>query len=82
MREELKMKKLMKYWNANPKDGIQREIEHITRAELYYESSGALTFLDKDAENDFLTEVRFSLESGKTPLFFCNELGSTSREAS
>ena len=43
------MKKLMKYWNANPKDGIQREIEHITRAELYYESSGALTFLDKDA---------------------------------
>jgi hypothetical protein len=76
------MKKLMKYWNADPKDGIQRDIEHITRAELFYESRAALTFLDREAENDFLAEVRFSIESGKTPLFFCNEMGCNSRDAS
>jgi hypothetical protein len=57
-------------------------IKHITRAELFYESKSLFSFLDTEAENDLLTEVRFSLESGKTPLFFCNEMGYNSRDAS
>ena len=73
------MKKLMKYTDKN---GMHRDIEHITSSELFYECESLYSFLDREAENDLLSEVRFSLESGKTPLFFCNELGSTSREAS
>ena len=66
-------------------DPVMREVimeERISRAEMFYETESLYSFLDREAENDLLSEVRFSLEAGKTPLFFCNELGSTSREAS
>ena len=79
MRKETEMKKLMKYAD---KTGMHRDIEHITSSELFYENKSLLNFLDEEAENDLMTEVRFSLESGKTPLFFCNEMGYNSREAS
>ena len=79
MREDIKMKKLMKYTD---KTGMHRDIEHITSSELFYENKSLLNFLDDEAENDLMTEVRFSLESGKTPLFFCNEMGCNSRDAS